>query len=74
MPKGAFYVFPNISKTGWRSKDLASALLEQAGVACLSGTAFGAHGEGYIRFSVANSIENLDLAANRIEAWAKKKV
>ena len=74
MPKGAFYVFPNISKTGWRSKDLASALLEQAGVACLSGTAFGAHGEGYIRFSVANSIENLDLAADRIGSWAKKNV
>jgi len=53
VPKGAFYAFPNITKTGWTSKKLADALLEQAGVACLSGTAFGDHGEGYLRFSVA---------------------
>ena len=55
LPKGAFYVFPNIKQTGWPSKKLADALLEQAGVAALSGTAFGAFGEGYLRFSVANS-------------------
>ncbi len=60
MPKGAFYAFPNITKTGWPSKKLADALLEEAGVACLSGTAFGAYGEGYLRFSVANSLENLN--------------
>jgi aspartate aminotransferase len=59
MPKGAFYVFPNITKTGWKSKLLADALLEQAGVAALSGTAFGEFGEGHLRFSVANSLENL---------------
>src|SRR5579863_3317285 len=53
VPKGAFYVFPNITKTGWTSKKLADALLEDAGVACLSGTAFGDFGEGYLRFSVA---------------------
>jgi aspartate/methionine/tyrosine aminotransferase len=69
VPKGAFYAFPNITKTGWPSKKLADALLEEAGVACLSGTAFGDHGEGYLRFSVANSLENLNLALKKIEAW-----
>src|SRR3954464_8791780 len=53
-PKGAFYMFPNIQKTGWPSKKLADALLEEAGVAALSGTAFGVFGEGYLRFSIAN--------------------
>ncbi|HET6936198.1 MAG TPA: pyridoxal phosphate-dependent aminotransferase [Candidatus Angelobacter sp.] len=72
MPHGAFYAFPNISKTGWQSKKLAEALLEQAGVACLSGTAFGAYGEGYLRFSIANSMENLDKALDRIHTWVKK--
>jgi aspartate aminotransferase len=72
MPKGAFYVFPNIMKTGWKSKPLADALLEQAGVAALSGTAFGAFGEGYLRFSVANSLENLEQALDRIDQWTKK--
>jgi len=70
MPKGAFYVFPNITRTGWKSKALEEALLEQAGVAALSGTAFGAFGEGYLRFSVANSMANLEQALRRIEAWA----
>ncbi|MBV8206585.1 MAG: pyridoxal phosphate-dependent aminotransferase [Acidobacteria bacterium] len=69
MPKGAFYVFPNITGTGWKSKEIASALLEEAGVACLSGTAFGEFGEGYIRLSVANSIENITAALDRIEEW-----
>jgi len=72
MPKGAFYVFPNITKTGWPSKKLADALLEEAGVACLSGTSFGAFGEGYLRFSVANSLENLNKALDRIDQWTKK--
>ncbi len=74
MPKGAFYAFPNITRTGWPSKRLADALLEQAGVACLSGTAFGDYGEGYLRFSVANSLENLNTALEWIEAWVKKNV
>src|ERR1700678_401272 len=74
VPKGAFYVFPNISKTGWKSKKLADALLEQAGVACLSGTAFGDYGEGYLRFSVANSSENLNKALGRIEDWVGKNL
>jgi aspartate/methionine/tyrosine aminotransferase len=74
MPKGAFYVFPNITGTGWKSKALADALLEQAGVAALSGTAFGAFGEGYLRFSVANSLENLQAALERIDAWTGKNL
>jgi aspartate aminotransferase len=74
MPKGAFYVFPNITKTGWKSKPLADALLEQAGVAALSGTSFGAFGEGYLRFSVANSLENLQQALERIDQWTKKNL
>jgi aspartate/methionine/tyrosine aminotransferase len=74
MPKGAFYTFPNITKTGWPSKKLADALLEEAGVACLSGTAFGAYGEGYLRFSVANSLGNLNKALARIEAWVGKNL
>lgn len=74
MPKGAFYVFPNITKTGWTSKKLADALLQEAGVACLSGTAFGEYGEGYIRFSIANSIENINKALDRVEEWANKNL
>ncbi len=66
-PSGAFYVFANITGTGWASKRLADALLEEAGVAALSGTAFGSYGEGYLRFSVANSMENLIEALKRIE-------
>jgi len=61
-PKGAFYAFPNITGTGLKSKELATALLEEAGVAGLAGTAFGAHGEGYLRFSYANSLENIQTA------------
>jgi aspartate aminotransferase len=74
LPKGAFYAFPNITKTGWASKKLADALLEQAGVACLSGTAFGEYGEGYLRFSIANSMENLNKALTRIEDWVGKNL
>jgi len=74
MPKGAFYVFPNIAETGWTSQKLAHALLEEAGVACLSGTSFGAFGEGYLRFSVANSLENLQKALDRIERWTERRL
>jgi aspartate/methionine/tyrosine aminotransferase len=73
MPRGAFYVFPNITGTGWKSKPLADALLEEVGVACLSGTSFGEFGEGYLRFSIANSMENLSKALERIEQWIKAK-
>jgi aspartate aminotransferase len=74
MPKGAFYVFPNITKTGLKSRQIADALLEQAGVAALAGTAFGAYGEGYIRFSVANSMENIKIALDRVDEWTKKNL
>jgi aspartate aminotransferase len=74
LPKGAFYVFPNITKTGWPSKKLADALLDDAGVAALSGTAFGAFGEGYLRFSVANSIENIEKALERVGSWAENNL
>jgi aspartate/methionine/tyrosine aminotransferase len=74
MPKGAFYTFPNITQTGWPSKKLADALLDDVGVAGLSGTAFGSFGEGYMRFSTANSIANLQEALNRIEDWTKKNL
>ncbi|HYG99880.1 MAG TPA: pyridoxal phosphate-dependent aminotransferase [Terriglobales bacterium] len=73
-PKGAFYMFPNIKGTGWQSKKLADTLLEEAGVAALSGTAFGAFGEGYLRFSVANSIENINKALDRVDEWTKKNL
>ncbi len=65
-PAGAFYAFANIKETGWNSRLLADALLQEAGVACLSGSAFGAYGEGYLRFSYANSLENLMEGARRM--------
>jgi aspartate/methionine/tyrosine aminotransferase len=74
LPHGAFYVFPNIRATGWPSKKLADALLDDAGVAALSGTAFGEFGEGYLRFSVANSIENIEKALDRVAGWARKNL
>jgi aspartate/methionine/tyrosine aminotransferase len=74
VPKGAFYMFPNITATGWKSKPLADALLDEAGVAALSGTSFGAFGEGYLRFSIANSLENIRKALDRVEEWAGKNV
>ena len=66
VPPGAFYAFPNVRATGYDAKVLAERLLNEAGVACLSGTAFGQHGAGYLRFSLANSLENLTLAGQRI--------
>jgi len=65
-PKGAFYAFPNISRTGWKAKPLANALLEQAGVATIGGPDFGVYGEGYIRLSYANSQTNIRRALDRI--------
>lgn len=66
LPKGAFYVFPNISGTGMKSKAFADYLLQDHGVAALSGTAFGSYGEGYLRLSYANSEANLNKALERI--------
>jgi aspartate aminotransferase len=65
-PKGAFYAFPNVTGTGQSSKVLADRLLDEAGVACLPGTSFGEHGEGYLRFSFANSLENIEEALRRM--------
>ncbi len=70
-PKGAFYAFPNISGTGWKAKELASALLEEAGVALIGGPDFGTLGEGYMRLSYANSEENILRALERIEKFLK---
>jgi aspartate/methionine/tyrosine aminotransferase len=78
VPAGAFYAFPNVAGTGMSSKALADLLLYEAGVACLSGTAFGSYGEGYLRFSYANSLENIREALARIERvsarWANAAV
>ena len=65
-PGGAFYTFPNIEGTGMTARDLQNAMLEEAGVATVAGTSFGIHGEGYIRFSYANSTENIKEAIERI--------
>src|SRR5437870_1202724 len=72
-PLGAFYVFPNITGTGKTSRALADQLLNEAGVACLSGTAFGRFGEGYLRFSYANSIPNIEKALERIALVLKRQ-
>ena len=69
VPKGAFYAFPNIRETGWKAKPLASALLEQAGIATIGGPDFGTLGEGYIRVSYANSEENIRRALGRMQAF-----
>ena len=66
-PAGAFYAFPNVTGTGMPSRDLAELLLNEAGVACLNGAAFGKHGDGYLRFSYANSLENIQEAIRRIQ-------
>jgi aspartate aminotransferase len=71
IPEGAFYAFPDITGTGRSSKELADALLNEVGVACLNGAAFGEYGEGYLRFSIANSFENLMDAVERIRAFLK---
>jgi aspartate/methionine/tyrosine aminotransferase len=66
VPKGAFYAFPNVKRTGWKAKALASSLLEDAGVAIIGGPDFGILGEGYVRLSYANSTENILKALNRM--------
>lgn len=71
-PKGAFYAFPNVKETGWPAKQLAAALLDEAGVALIGGPDFGILGEGYIRLSYANSEENIVRAIERIEKFLAK--
>jgi aspartate/methionine/tyrosine aminotransferase len=73
-PAGAFYVFPNITGLDMKSAEAAQALLDEGGVAALSGTAFGSGGEGYLRFSYANSIENIREGLRRFEAFAQSHV
>jgi aspartate/methionine/tyrosine aminotransferase len=70
-PQGAFYVFPNVEQLGMPSSVLAARLLDEAGVACLSGTAFGSWGEGYIRLSYANSVDNIRTALGWIEEFVR---
>ena len=72
-PKGAFYAFPNVAATGWKAKELASALLEEAGVALIGGPDFGIHGEGYIRVSYANSEDNIRKAIERIGKFLESR-
>ncbi|WP_046862530.1 pyridoxal phosphate-dependent aminotransferase [Microvirga massiliensis] len=72
-PKGAFYAFPNVTDTGWKAKPLASALLEEAGVAVIGGPDFGIHGEGYIRLSYANSEENIARALERMGEFLSRR-
>ena len=73
-PGGAFYAFPNITGTGLDAKGLQTKLLEEAGVAVVAGTSFGAEGEGYLRFSYANSVEAIEEAARRVGAWLTENV
>ena len=72
MPQGAFYAFPNIVGTGRKSKALANYLLNKAGVATLSGAAFGSYGEGFLRLSYANSVNNIERALDRIDAAVRR--
>jgi aspartate/methionine/tyrosine aminotransferase len=74
VPSGAFYAFPNITRTGLSSRELADMLLSEGGVACLSGTAFGSYGDGYLRFSYANSLENIEEALGRIRKLSERWV
>jgi aspartate/methionine/tyrosine aminotransferase len=73
VPKGAFYAFPNIKKTGWKAKPLANALLDDANVAVIGGPDFGILGEGYIRLSYANSTENILKALARMGDFLSKR-
>jgi aspartate/methionine/tyrosine aminotransferase len=73
VPKGAFYAFPNIGRTGWTAKALASALLDETGVATIGGPDFGVHGEGYLRLSYANSAENILRALERMKGFLESR-
>jgi len=73
-PQGAFYAFPSIKEHGKTSKEMADFFLEEAGVALLPGSAFGAYGEGYLRVSYATSVENIQEALTRMEAVLKHRL
>jgi aspartate/methionine/tyrosine aminotransferase len=70
-PGGAFYAFPNITRTGLKAKEFERRLLEDAGVATVAGTSFGSYGEGYLRLSYANSTENIREAIRRMDGWLR---
>ena len=72
-PAGAFYAFPDVSSFGLGSSEIANALLEEAGVALLPGTAFGDQGEGFLRLCYANSLENIESAVERMRTWFAKR-
>jgi aspartate/methionine/tyrosine aminotransferase len=74
LPRGAFYAFPNVTGTGLPAKELADRLLAEAGVALLAGTAFGEHGEGYLRVSYANSLENIEEALASMRGLLAERV
>jgi aspartate aminotransferase len=74
MPKGAFYTFPSVEGTGMTSREFADGLLEEGGVACLAGESFGKYGKGCVRFSFANSAENLERALERIDRFVKSRL
>ena len=71
LPRGAFYAFPNVEETGMDSQTFADRVLEEAGVACLSGESFGSFGKGFIRFSFANSLDNIQIALDRIDQFVR---
>jgi aspartate/methionine/tyrosine aminotransferase len=73
VPKGAFYAFPNVKRTGWKAKDLATTLLNETGVVTIGGPDFGILGEGYMRLSYANSTENILKALDRMGEFLTKK-
>jgi aspartate aminotransferase len=73
LPQGAFYAFPNVEGTGIDCEVLARRILEEKGVACLAGTCFGKYGDGFLRFSYANSVENIAKALPRIKELVEKK-
>ena len=73
LPAGAFYVFPNVEDTGMSSAEFADRLLEEAGVACLAGESFGEYGKGHVRFSFANSVENIEIALDRINSFVSSR-
>jgi aspartate/methionine/tyrosine aminotransferase len=72
VPSGAFYAFPNVTGTGMPSRALADLILNEAGVACLNGGSFGHHGDGYLRFSYANSLPNILEAMDRIRSLSSR--
>ncbi|MCA9266726.1 MAG: aminotransferase class I/II-fold pyridoxal phosphate-dependent enzyme, partial [Planctomycetales bacterium] len=69
VPAGAFYAFPNIEGTGRSARDMQDGMLDDIGVAAIAGTSFGRFGEGFLRFSCANSAENIERAIDRMEGW-----